>query len=72
MQEIGVSLMDCLTTFNWGIGYWAIVHRRDVDAVLAVAKADNYRAHILGFIKEGERKVIFHPAGDLIIPAPVD
>ena len=34
MLEVGVSLEDCLTTFNWGIGFYIIVPEHEVDQTI--------------------------------------
>ncbi|MDO8664812.1 MAG: AIR synthase related protein [Candidatus Liptonbacteria bacterium] len=61
MRELGVSLEDCLTTFNWGIGYYAFVPSYDVSDALAVGRKAGYDFRDIGIVREGERKVVFGP-----------
>lgn len=70
MREIGVSLMDCLTTFNWGIGFYIFIPESEVDKTMDIGKKAGYDLIHLGQVEEGERKVIFEPEG-LILP-PVE
>lgn len=70
MREIGVSLMDCLTTFNWGIGFYIFVPEDEVDRTIEIGKKAGYELIHLGQVEEGERKVIFEPEG-LVLP-PVE
>lgn len=65
MRELGVSLMDCLTTFNWGVGYYIFVPAHEVDRIISLGKATGYEVVDLGTVEDGERKVIFGPEGDL-------
>jgi phosphoribosylformylglycinamidine cyclo-ligase len=67
MREIGVSLIDCLTTFNWGIGFYIFVPEKEVDRTIAIGQKAGYELLHLGQVEEGERKVIFEPEG-LILP----
>ncbi len=69
MRELGVSLEDCLKTFNWGIGFYIFVAENEQDRVLEVGKNAGYELYVLGQVEEGERKVIFEPE-NLILPPP--
>jgi len=59
MLEIGVSLEDCLTTFNWGIGFYVFVPEQEVDRTLRTGKREGYDLVELGQVEAGERCVIF-------------
>jgi phosphoribosylformylglycinamidine cyclo-ligase len=72
MQELGVSLPDLLTTFNWGSGYYLYVPPIDEDLALKVASEAGFEAMEVGIVDEGKRQTIFGPAGDLILPPPVE
>ena len=61
MREIGVSLEDCLNTFNWGIGFYIFVPEAEVDRTLKIGKATGYELLCLGEVERGERQVIFEP-----------
>ncbi|MBC7836247.1 hypothetical protein H7X87_00500 [Acetobacteraceae bacterium] len=69
MRELGVSLEDCLKTFNWGIGYYVFVPASAVDAALRVGKNAGYEFIEVGRVEEGERKVIFEPE-NITLPPP--
>ena len=68
MREIGVGLEDCLTTFNWGIGFYIFVPREEADRTIETGKEAGYDLIDLGRVEEGERCVIFEPEG-LTLPA---
>lgn len=65
----GVPIMDCLKTFNWGVGYYIFVPQSAVDAARAAGKKAGYDLHVLGYVAEGERQVIFEPS-DIILGPP--
>jgi len=69
MRELGVSLEDCLTTFNWGIGYYIVVPSQEVERIIKIGKQAGYQLVDLGQVEKGERKVIFEPE-DIILPPP--
>lgn len=71
MRELGVNTQDLLTTFNWGIGYYAIVSSVEVEVALTSAKKAGYDAMTVGRVEEGERKVIFEPEA-ITLPPPGD
>jgi phosphoribosylformylglycinamidine cyclo-ligase len=57
----GVGLKDCLTTFNWGIGFYVFVPEKEVDRTIKTGKRAGYGLFVLGQVEEGERCVIFEP-----------
>jgi len=61
MLEIGVSLQDCLTTFNWGIGFYVYVPEKEAARTLAAGRKAGYDLLDLGRVEAGERRVIFEP-----------
>jgi phosphoribosylformylglycinamidine cyclo-ligase len=61
MLELGVSLEDCLTTFNWGIGFYIFVPEKEVDRTIETGRKADYELLDLGQVEEGERCVIFEP-----------
>lgn len=61
MLEVGVSLKDCLTTFNWGIGFYIFVPEEEVDRTIKTGEKAGYDLLLLGQVEEGERCVIFEP-----------
>ena len=45
MLETGVSLKDCLTTFNWGIGFYVFVPEDEVDRTIKTGTESGIRPH---------------------------
>ncbi len=68
MLELGVSLEDCLTTFNWGIGFYIFVPEKEVDRTIEIGRKAGYELLDLGQVEEGERCVIFEPEGITLPP----
>jgi len=61
MRGLGVTLEDCLKTFNWGIGFYIFVPEKEVDRVLEIGQKAGYELCDLGEVEEGERCVVFEP-----------
>lgn len=61
MRELGVSREDCLTTFNWGIGFYIFVPEKEVDRTIQTGREAGYQLLDLGHLEEGKRCVIFEP-----------
>jgi phosphoribosylformylglycinamidine cyclo-ligase len=61
MLEIGVSLKDCLTTFNWGIGFYIFVPEKEADRAIKTGRKAGYELIDLGQVEAGERCVVFEP-----------
>jgi phosphoribosylformylglycinamidine cyclo-ligase len=68
MIEAGVGLKDCLTTFNWGIGFYIFVAEEEVGRTIQTGKQAGYDLIELGQVEAGERCVIFEP-GKITLPA---
>lgn len=68
MLELGVTLDDCLTTFNWGIGFYIFVPEKEVDRTLETGKNAGYELLDLGQVEKGERCVIFEPEKKTLPP----
>ena len=71
MREIGVPLRDCLTMFNWGIGYYLYVPPDEADYVIEIGKESGYDLVDLGQVEKGDRKVVFEPE-KITLPPPGD
>lgn len=69
MMEIGVSLRDCLTTFNMGVGYYLFVPSNEADGVIAIGKKKGYSLMEVGVVEEGKREVFFEPES-ITLPPP--
>jgi phosphoribosylformylglycinamidine cyclo-ligase len=61
MREAGLSLNDCVRTFNWGIGFYIYVPEKEADRTIAAGKKAGYDLLDLGGVEPGERCVIFEP-----------
>ena len=66
MRSCGVTLEECLSTFNWGIGYYLIVPKDEVNRTLIVGTGAGYDLSVIGFVERGERQVIYEPAGMIL------
>jgi len=71
MWELGVSIEDCLTTFNWGIGYYIYLPSDEVMRAINIGRSMGYELLEVGCVEEGERMVIFEPEG-ITLPPPGD
>jgi phosphoribosylformylglycinamidine cyclo-ligase len=61
MQSLGVSLQDCLTTFNWGVGFYIFVPEEEVGRTIETGEKAGHELLDLGQVEEGERCIIFEP-----------
>jgi len=61
MREIGVSLEDCIKTFNWGIGFYVFVPEKEVERTVKTGERAGYELFEIGQVEAGERCVIFEP-----------
>lgn len=68
MRELGVSLQDCLKTFNWGVGYYIFVPAREVERALSAGKKAGYELLEIGAVEEGKRQVVFEPENVTLLP----
>ena len=68
MRELGVRIEDCLTTFNWGIGYYIFAPSFEVDRTIDIGKKAGYQLSDLGLVENGKRKVVFEPEGITLLP----
>lgn len=68
-DSIGLSLLDCLKTFNWGIGYYVFVGPDQVEETLRLGKEAGYELMDLGVVEDGPRQTIFEPE-NIILPPP--
>lgn len=69
MQSLGVSLKDCLTTFNWGSGYYVYVPAEEAKRTVEIGQKAGYEMLDVGIAEKGDRKVIFEP-GKIILSPP--
>lgn len=69
MRELGVTLEDCLKTFNWGVGYYIFVPPHEVARAIDIGEKAGYEIIEVGRVEEGERQVIFEPE-NITLPPP--
>ena len=67
-EVIGLSLVDCLKTFNWGVGYYIFAPAGEVEKILTIGRNAGYELLDLGIVEAGERKVIFEPENIALAP----
>jgi phosphoribosylformylglycinamidine cyclo-ligase len=68
-DEIKVSIMDCLKTFNWGVGYYIFTPADQTDRILSLGKEVGYDLADVGIVEEGKRQTIFEPE-NITLPPP--
>jgi phosphoribosylformylglycinamidine cyclo-ligase len=69
IRETGISLKDCLKTFNWGIGYYIFTSKAEAEKILKLGNSAGYELSVVGKVEDGERQVIFEPE-NIILPPP--
>jgi phosphoribosylaminoimidazole (AIR) synthetase len=70
IRSLGVSIHDCLKTFNWGVGYFMIVPEHEVNRTIDLGQKAGYQLLEVGIVEDGERQVIFYPEGNLVLEPP--
>ena len=68
MRELGVSLQDCLTTFNWGAGYYTFVSLSERKQLMDIGRKTGYELLDVGVVEKGPRRVIFEPENITLSP----
>ncbi len=66
-----VPTIDCLKTFNWGVGYYIFAPREEVAKILKIGKNEGYELADIGIVekgKENQRQVIFEPEKIILTP----
>src|SRR4030065_767428 len=59
MLEVGVSLENCLKTFNWGIGFYIFVPEKEAERTIQTGKKAGYNLIDLGQVEAGDRRGLF-------------
>ena len=67
-EVIGLSLMDCLKTFNWGVGYYVFVSAQEAARVVELGEKAGYRLADIGVVEAGKRQVVFEPENITLAP----
>jgi phosphoribosylformylglycinamidine cyclo-ligase len=67
-ERFELGIRSCLTTFNWGVGYYLFVWPGDVEVVCRVGKSNGYDMGYLGDTVEGPMTVEFQPEEEIFTP----
>ncbi|OGF28269.1 hypothetical protein A2477_00395 [Candidatus Falkowbacteria bacterium RIFOXYC2_FULL_47_12] len=67
-EVVGVPLLDCLKTFNWGVGYYIFVPKNQVEKIIALGKKAGYELAEIGIVEAGKRQTIFEPEKITLAP----
>ncbi len=67
-EIINLQLVDCLKTFNWGMGYYIFAPKSEVEKIISIGTKAGFELLDIGAVMEGERKVIFEPENITLAP----
>ncbi|MDE2079484.1 MAG: hypothetical protein KGI73_03795 [Patescibacteria group bacterium] len=67
-DELGLSLKDCLKTFNWGGGYYLFAAAEDAARIVDIGTKAGYTLQDVGVVESGERQTIFEPEDITLAP----
>lgn len=67
-EKLGVSLADCLKTFNWGVGYYIFVPKKEVQRVLDIGRKTSYDLIDIGVVESGKRQTVY--LDKITLPSP--
>lgn len=70
LLSCGISIRDCLTTFNMGIGMALILTEAGAEEATTPAARAGWELVHLGHVEDGEPMVIFEPEGGIELPPP--
>ena len=65
-----ISIAECLSTFNWGIGLYLIAGEADVDRLRAIGRFMDYPTYHLGHVEDGEPKTVVHTTDGVVTVYP--
>ncbi|MCL5666574.1 MAG: AIR synthase related protein [Patescibacteria group bacterium] len=68
-ESLGVPLIDCLKTFNWGVGYYIYTPARQAEKIIALGAKAGYSLADIGVVEAGNRQTIFEPE-NISLPPP--
>ncbi len=57
-EEGNISMYEMYRVFNMGIGMILITEKENVDQVLSICNQYNFKAHVVGSVKEGSGNII--------------
>lgn len=67
-ESLNIPLLDCLKTFNWGVGYYIFTSANEADRILKLGKEAGYDLAVIGRVEEGKRQTIFEPENIILAP----
>lgn len=67
-DELKVPLMDCLKTFNWGVGFYIFAPAEEAKKIILHGEKAGYTLADVGLVEQGQRQVIFEPANITLTP----
>jgi phosphoribosylformylglycinamidine cyclo-ligase len=67
-EQLGVSLRDCLKTFNWGSGYYIFAPAAEASKIIDIGTKAGYILHNVGIVETGKREVVFEPGTITLAP----
>ncbi len=67
-ENLGIPMIDCMKTFNWGAGYYLFVPEESVDVTLSTGRENGYELMDVGIVEAGKREIIFEPEGITLNP----
>jgi phosphoribosylformylglycinamidine cyclo-ligase len=67
-NEIKTPLMDCLKTFNWGVGYYIFTPASQVAKIISLGEKTGYTLSDIGTVEQGKRQTIFEPENITLTP----
>ncbi|MBX4205209.1 MAG: hypothetical protein KW788_03445 [Candidatus Doudnabacteria bacterium] len=67
-ERFELGIRSCLTTFNWGVGYYLFVRPEDAEAVCKIGEDWGHPMAILGETVEGPMQVDFQPEKEVFTP----
>lgn len=67
-QELKLPLLDCLKTFNWGVGYYIFAPANQAENILKLGRDAGYELDDVGKVEEGKRQTIFEPEKITLAP----
>ena len=67
-EQLGVSLKDCLKTFNWGAGYYVFAPAAEAERIVSIGTKAGYTLADVGIVEEGKRETIFEPENITLAP----
>ena len=69
-DQFGLRMRVCLTTFNWGVGYYLIVPPREVNRTIEIGTKAGYELMEVGWVEESNKPHVYFESAGLALPPP--